>query len=146
MNTSPRTRSWDKAVNAVVELLFGTGVEDMKLCPKFFGRRMEVPQLRRRGGAGRVGDNGEYGRGRQRIVHELQPLARDFHAQARYAREITSWPRQAVHYAQRNGIATHLEDNRNRRRRRFSSERDRSAAGRSNDVHLTINQICCERR
>src|SRR5215212_9180614 len=74
-----------------VELLFSAGVQNMKLHAECFGSRIEVPQLRRRGGAGRVDDHSEGGGGREQFVHELQPLARDLHAQARYARDITPW-------------------------------------------------------
>src|SRR5215207_1960851 len=97
------------------------------------------------GGTGRVDGNGDYGSGREHLVHELQPLPRDFHTQTRYAREITSWPRQAAHHAQSNRVAPHLKDNRDRRGRRFCRERDLSAAGRDNYRYLTIDQICRKR-
>ena len=79
-------------------------------------------------------------------MHELQPLARDFHAQARHAGEITSRPRQAVHHSKCDRVATHLKDNRDRRSRRFRRERDRSAAGRGQYGYLPADEIGRERR
>ena len=46
---------------------------------------------------------------------------------------------------ERDRVAPHLEDNRDRRGRRFRRERYGSAAGRDNDGDLTTGQICRER-
>ena len=109
---------------------FGAGLQDDELQAEAVRRGLEVLQLRVRGRAGRIDGNGERLRARAHLAHELQPLARDLHAQARHAGEIAARPRQAVHDAERDGIAAHLEDDRDRRRRRFRRERDLGAARR----------------
>ena len=48
-------------------------------------RGVEVPQLRVRGWACRIDGNGKYLGAWKHLTHEFQALARDLHAQARYA-------------------------------------------------------------
>ena len=65
---------------------------------------------------------------------------------ARHAREIAARARQAVHDAERNGIASHLEHDRDGLGGRFRREPDRSAAGRDNDRDFPARRDPPQRR
>ena len=56
-------------------------------------------------------------------------------------REIASRPVQAGYKSKLDGVAPYPEDDRNYRGRRFCCKGRRSAAGRGNHVHPTIDQI-----
>ena len=78
-------------------------------------------------------------------MQKFQPLRRDFHAQARHAGEVTSWPAQAGDQSNCDWVGTHLEDNWDSCGRRLCRERCRSASRCDNHSHPTTYQICGQR-
>jgi hypothetical protein len=74
-------------------------------------------------------------------MHEFQALAGDLHTQTRYAGKISSWSRQAVNHTERDGVATHLEDDRNGRSCRLRRECDLCTTRRNNHCHRIVDQL-----
>ena len=146
VNTSPLARRSGQGREHGVEVLFGAGMQNMELHAESLGRGLQVPHLRSGGGARRVGDSADDRGGPDHLLEDLQPLGARLHAQARHAREIAVRPVQAAHHAQRDGIAAHLEHDRDRRGRRFRRECHGSAAGCDEHGHLLVGQISRERR
>lgn len=78
------------------------------------------------------------------LMHELQALARDLHAQARHAGEISSRLGHTVYHPECNRMAAHLEDNRDGGRRGFGCKRHLGATCSDDEIHLSIGRICGE--
>ena len=73
-------------------------------------------------------------------MQQFQPLWRDLHAQIGHARHVAARSVQASDEAEPDRIGPNFEYNRNGRGRRLGRERRRSSA-RSNNSHMTFNQI-----
>ena len=146
VNTSPLARDWDRAANTASKCCSALACRTWSCNAESLGRGLQVPHLRSGGGARRVGDSADDRGGPDHLLEDLQPLAARLHAQARHAREIAVRPVQAAHHAQRDGIAAHLEHDRDGRGRRFRRECHGSAAGCDEHGHLLVGQFSRERR
>src|SRR5689334_18067144 len=79
-----RLRFMDRREHAL-ELRFGAGFQNDKVQSKAIGGDMKVLQLRGRSRACWIDGYGKHLRPGAHLTHEFQALARDLHAQARYA-------------------------------------------------------------
>ena len=74
-------------------------------------------------------------------MQHLKPLGPYLRSQVGHAGEIAARPGEAGDKSNRDWVDPDQEHDRDRRSRRLGGDRRRSAAGRGNYCHVTINQI-----